>query len=360
MKLKMLVSVLCATIFSLNLYADTLTLRDKHPSTYIVVKGDTLWDISALFLKNPWLWPRLWQQNQQIADPHWIYPGDKLNLVWINGQPRLTTKRVLKLSPNMRLNLKEKAITTINLSHIAAFLSRDHIIDAKLVKDAPRLVGNSTSKPRFIAGDVIYAQGQYDKDKLYGIYRLNEPLIDPLSKENLGSQLTFIALSKISKDINVQSNAQVTAMKILKSAQEARQGDLLLALPEQDFLPAYFLPQAVNASIKGQLLGALNTKTKLGKWDIVIINKGRRENIKPGAMFAIMHAGPDISVDKHNIVYQKDSTVFEQIGKADITLPALRVGELMVFKTYEKTSIAIIMRSASIINAHALIQGLDF
>ncbi|WP_094751344.1 LysM peptidoglycan-binding domain-containing protein [Psychromonas sp. CD1] len=360
MKLKMITYALCLTLSSFNLYAEKLQLQEAHPQTYQVVKGDTLWDISSLFLKSPWLWPHLWKTNKQISDPHWIYPGDKLNLIWVNGEPQLVRKRTVKLSPTIRLHRKEKAIPMIPLNRIATFLSRDHIIDATLVKNSPRLVGNANSMQHFIAGDVIYAQGQYDNDKLYGIYRLNEALIDPKTEENLGSLLTFIGISKVSKDKNVYSNEQVTAMYLIKSTQEARQGDLLLPLPEQDFLPAYFLPTSVDKSLTGQLLGSLNATSLLGKGDVVMLNKGRRDGIEPGAMFSIMRGGPAILVNDKEMFYKEKTSIFKRLGKKDISLPKQKVGELMVFKIYKKTSIALIMSSTNVINSHALIQGLNF
>ncbi|WP_413700860.1 LysM peptidoglycan-binding domain-containing protein [Psychromonas sp. KJ10-10] len=91
----------------MSAFADTLTLREDHPETYTVVKGDTLWDISAYFLNTPWLWPRLWQANSQIENPHLIYPGDVLTLIWVDGEPRLTRKQLMKLSPKPRLEEKK-------------------------------------------------------------------------------------------------------------------------------------------------------------------------------------------------------------------------------------------------------------
>lgn len=67
-------------------------LKEGYPERYTVVKGDTLWDISARYLREPWKWPELWHANPQIENPHLIYPGDSLSLVYIDGQPKLMLK----------------------------------------------------------------------------------------------------------------------------------------------------------------------------------------------------------------------------------------------------------------------------
>ena len=123
MKFKRLTSFLLGVALSLPAFTDTLTLKEDYPETYTVVKGDSLWDISAHFLNTPWLWPRLWQANSQVENPHLIYPGDVLTLIWVDGEPQLTRKKLKKLSPSPRLEEKGEPIPTIPLSTISAFLS---------------------------------------------------------------------------------------------------------------------------------------------------------------------------------------------------------------------------------------------
>jgi len=360
MKLKLITAFFIGIVVSIVTIADTLLLKENHPETYTVVKGDTLWDISARFLNSPWLWPRLWQANNQIENPHLIYPGDLLTLIWVDGQPRLSRKRLKKLSPTPRLQEKQAAIPTIPLSAISAFLSRDHIIDPELLIGAPRLLGDAMATPRFFEGDVFYGEGQYDKHKLYGVYRLGKHYVDPVSKEFLGDQLIFIGHSEVSKDPNVSSTEYVTPHDFISSSREARQGDLILPIPEDETLPAYFLPQPVAKSTEGQILSALNNSRAIGKWDIVVINKGQRENIQIGSMFAILQPGPGILVNKKRVVYQQDAPRFDQIGQPDLEIPAERIGELLIFKVYEKVSIAMVMRSTRVIGANNTIQGLAF
>lgn len=360
MKFKRITSFLLGAALSLTAFADVLTLKEDHPETYTVIKGDTLWDISAHFLKTPWLWPRLWQANSQIENPHLIYPGDVLTLIWINGEPKITRKQLKKLSPTPRLAEKREPIPTIPLATISAFLSKDHIINPELLTDAPRLLGDAIATPRFFEGDVFYAQGQYDKYKLYGIYRLGEDYQDPETDEFLGTALTFIGHSEVSKNPNVRSTDKMTPHDVLKSTREARQGDLILPIPEYESLPAFFLPQSVPATEKGKIIAALNGSAAIGKWDTVVINKGKRENIQIGSMFSILQSGPGVLINTEQVTYQEDDDRFSQLLNPDLIIPAERVGELMVFKVYEKVSIALVMRSTDIMGANYKIEGLEF
>lgn len=354
-----LISVIIGAALSMTAVADKLKLKEDHPQTYTVQKGDTLWGISSHFLNSPWLWPHLWEKNTQINNPHLIYPGDILNLTWVNGEPRLTRKKLKKLSPTPDLLEKTKAIPIIPLEAIEAFLSKDHIIDPSLLKGSPRLLGDAIGSPRFFEGDIFYAQGQYDKNKLYGIYRLGEAY-QSQKGEDFGTELIFIGHSQVSKSPNVDSTEQVTPHDFIRSSREARQGDLILAIPEYDSLPAYFIPQPVPKSTKGHILAALNDASAIGKWDIVVINKGKRDNIKIGSMFSILRLGPSLLVDKANIIYQEDGNAFDKIGESNLTLPPERIGELMVFKVYDKVSIAIIMRAKDVIGSRYQVEGLAF
>jgi hypothetical protein len=360
MKLRLIASSLLAIILSVASYADVLTLKEDHPETYTVVKGDTLWDISAHFLNSPWLWPRLWQANTQIENPHLIYPGDLLTLIWIDGEPRLTRKQLKKLSPTPRLTDKVEPVPTIPLTAISAFLSKDHVINSELLADAPRLLGDAAGTKRFFTGDVFYGQGQYDKQKLYGVYRLEDDYIDPDTEEFLGTELSFIGHAQVSNDPHAGSTAEATPFDFLSSSREARQGDLILPIPEYESLPAFFLPQPVAASVTGKIIATTNHVSVFGKYDTVVINKGRRENIQIGSMFAISQMGPNVLVDNESIIYREDGSRFEKTATPDLVLPAKRVGELMVFKVYEKVSIALVMRSSEIMGTDNTIQGIEF
>ena len=175
--------------------------------------------------------------------------------------------------------MKTKPIPIIPLSLIATFLSSDHIIEPKLLKQSPRLLGDAVGSPHFVSGDIAYAQGKYNANKLYGIYRLNNDLYDPDTQEFLGKILTFVASAEVSKNEYVAVTNKMTPFDLLRSKREAKQGDLILAIPEYEALPAYFLPQSVSSKVTGYILSSLNNRGVVGKWDAVVINKGKCDGI---------------------------------------------------------------------------------
>ncbi|MCK5820074.1 MAG: LysM peptidoglycan-binding domain-containing protein [Psychromonas sp.] len=360
MKFKTMITFLFAAMLPFIAFADTLTLKKNHPEKYTVKKHDTLWDISAKFLNAPWLWPHLWRANDHVNNPHLIYPGDVLTLVWIDGKPQLTRKRLKKLSPKARISNQEDPIPTIPLASITAFLSRDHIVEPSLLEDAPRLLGDALGTPRFFEGDIFYAEGKFDSKRLHGVYRVGELYKDLDTDEELGQELTFIGHAEVSVSQKVKSTDKVTPFDFLKSSRDAKQGDLILPIPEYETYPAYFIPQPVDEKITGHIIAALNNAIAIGKWDIIVINKGHRDTIKIGSMFGIFRKGAGILVSDNKIIYQSDGNSMEQIGDPDLVLPAEQIGELMVFKVYEKVSIAIVMRSSDVMSTRYIIKGLNF
>lgn len=276
-----------------------------------------------------------------------------------DNNDKLMIKRSKKLTPIVRFTIKKQAAPIIPLPVLSSFLSKDHIINAELVKNAPRILGDSVGSPRFFADDIFYAQGQYSQDKVYGIYRLGEPYHSKTG-EILGSALTFIGYATVSNNKNLPTSSLLTAFDLNSSVREARQGDLLLAIPEFESLPAYFMPVAVSENVKGHILKALNHASIIGEWDTVVIDKGKRDHIEVGSMFSILRPGPALLINKANIIYQEDGDVFQQVQEMDLTIPSQRVGQLMVFKVYEKVSIAIVIKAHAVMNANFSIEGLTF
>ena len=164
--------------------ADTLDLAAGHPERYVVQKGDTLWDISARFLRDPWRWPDIWEKNPQIQNPHLIYPGDVVSLVYKDGQPMLRVtsgaRPSVKLSPSVRTEPLVRAIPTIPIDAIAQFLTDSRVVGEGELEAAPYIV--SMGKEHLVAGTSsrVYVRGIVsDQARRFGVYRRGEAYRNP-------------------------------------------------------------------------------------------------------------------------------------------------------------------------------------
>jgi len=141
-----LIVSLVGVFFACQVYADQIALRANHPERYVVVKGDTLWDISARFLESPWRWPEVWSFNPQIKNPHLIYPGDVVSLTYDEqGKPILRVERgqpTVKLSPKVRATREETPISTIPLDVIGQFLGQPRVVSEREINNSPYIVAN--------------------------------------------------------------------------------------------------------------------------------------------------------------------------------------------------------------------------
>lgn len=318
--------VLLLLTFSPLTQAAEIELVPDHPDTYIVVRGDTLWDISARFLRSPWLWPEIWHVNEQIANPHLIYPGDILSLVYIDGVPQLRlTRGDAKLSPRIREEALEHAIPSIPLHAINQFLSHPRLIDEDALKNAPYVV--SIIDGRVLAGekDLIYVkrmQGRIGKSSV--LVRKGKPYYNPENNELLGYEAIYLgeAKLKIADDVSI--------MEITKSEREVQRGDYLMPI-EDGAVATSYQPQAPSVKVDGQIIAVFDAGVYIGQYNIVALNRGSNHGLIEGSVLAI---------------YQRGGMVSDPLNpKEKVNLPDTREGELMVFKVTPKLSYALVMRA---------------
>ena len=138
--------VLIALLVALPLAAQEVELRDDHPDEYIVREGDTLWDIAGRFLTKPWQWPAIWQANPQVENPHLIFPGDRLSLIYVDGQPRLVLDGARRLSPEVRRTETTGPVTTVPLSAIEPFLLKPRVVGKDELAGLPYIVANEDTR----------------------------------------------------------------------------------------------------------------------------------------------------------------------------------------------------------------------
>ncbi|WP_324732617.1 LysM peptidoglycan-binding domain-containing protein [Pseudomonas paeninsulae] len=304
-------------------------LKDGHPDRYTVVKGDTLWDISGRFLSEPWKWPEIWHANPQVANPHLIYPGDQLSLVYVDGQPRLMLSRgesrgTIKLSPQIRSTPMAEAIPTIPLGAINSFLLSNRIVDTpEEFQGAPYIVAGNAERVVSGAGDRVYARGSFDEAApVYGIFRQGKTYIDPDTQEFLGINADDIGGGEI-----VAEEGDIGTMNLTRTTQEVRLGDRLFATEERA-ITSTFMPSEPSSEIKGLILDVPRGVTQIGQFDVVTLNKGTRDGLTEGNVLA---------------VYKTGETVRDRITGDAVKIPDERAGLLMVFRTYEKLSYGLIL-----------------
>ncbi len=329
---------------------DELALAENAPDRYIVVKGDTLWDISARFLRDPWRWPDIWGLNKdQIKNPHWIYPGDVILLDFTGMSPRLRLQGidgatdwrlvVTKLSPSIRkLDLATSAIPSIPLEAIKPFLTKALVIDEREMGAAPILVAGPENRVVLSAGDIAYAKGVVWEDGTeWDVYRPGRNLIDPDTKELLGREAVHLG------ELKVTQFGDVSRVAITKSVVEIAPGDRLVKIVPNPVLP--YIPRAPGKQIKGKVIAAPNSSvTEIGPQMVVVLNRGAREGLETGNVLALY----------------RDLPMVRPAGATDpkerIKLPPERYGVVFVFRVFEKVSYALVMHTTRPVNLLDAVQ----
>lgn len=310
-------------------------LRADAPERHVVVPGDTLWSLASRFLKDPWRWPELWRMNrEQIANPHLLRPGDVLVL---SRTPRPSVQLVklesVKLAPQARVESREaEAIPTIPPSAIEPFLSRPLAAEAAQFERAPIIVATEENRVIAGAGNKVYVKGLSSaQGTAWQVFRPSaKPLTDPDNGEVLGYEGFFLGEARVT-----QFGDPSTA-EILKSTQEIRVGDRLLPLPRTLF-PTY-VPHAPERPVKGRLISTYGRVGEVGKNDIVALNKGSRDGLEAGHVLALLR-DPAMNRD----VVRRGATPVE-------ALPVERYGLVMVFRTFDRVSYALVMQASLPVN----------
>jgi len=300
------------------------------PERYVVQPGDTLWDISAKFLTDPWFWPEIWYVNPQVANPHLIYPGDVLALTWVDGQPRLVLESggPVRLSPRVRESPLSEAIHAIPYDRIAAFMSRPSVLTSDQVKTAPYVAHARDHRLITSAGDDVYVRrlGDAAPGNRYNIYHAGDELKDPDDGDVLGYQGLYTGQADLKRQ------GDPATMLLVGSARETLEGDILL--PDAVEVNMDFIPRAPKSAIDGTIISVTEDRTVTAEYDVVIINRGSRDGLEPGHVLAIWDSGEEVRDKTDNAVSR------------NVQLPDERTGLFMVFKAYERMSFGLTLESS--------------
>ncbi|MCG7551142.1 LysM domain-containing protein [Pseudoalteromonas sp. Of7M-16] len=340
--------------------ADTLTVKSDAPKRYVVKKGDTLWDISSLYLNSPWKWPELWQQNPQINNPHLIYPGDILSLgVDEHGNPVLIIdKGVRKLSPNVRIiEAKGSAIPTLPLSLLEPYLSYDQALDKGDIDAFPIILGSNKNFKMSVTGHLLYVKGDLTRGGNYGIYRQGKPYKDGLRTLAYETMLVGTARALETGDIadGVPSTVKVETVK-----REIKAGDFVMPLSQGQDHKANFKMSKPSQGVEGEIIASSNQHREFGPMSVVVLNVGSKQRLVEGNILDIFRQSPTVVERDGTPKYIEDSSSLDKLigdvgswfgeGNSENStvwhMPSEKVGELMLFKVYDNISYAMVLKTS--------------
>lgn len=360
--------ILLITPASTVLAAGAPAIKDGAPDRYVVQKGDTLWSISGRYLKEPWRWPELWKMNQeQLKNPHLIFPGDAIVIDRSSGEAKLQLVQLesTKLEPKVRSEPSARnAVQSIAPAVIEPFLSKPLVVSADELDRAARIVAASDSRVTLGAGDRAFVQGiTKDKGDQWQIFRRGDPLIDPDTNEILGYEAKYLG------EARVRQHGEVATIDIVRSLQEVNRDDRLLPLGKQSPIFAY-VPHAPKVPVKGRIISAYGSLQEAGPMSIVALSKGSKDGLQVGTVLAIERSqttsrynqrteplfgrsgitGSDTPrvyyseplPPRETIIARGEAVTREDIAK----LPDERYGLVMVFRTFERASFALVMEAS--------------
>ena len=312
-------------------------LAEDSPDRYVVQPGDTLWDIASVFLKDPWYWPEIWHVNPEIENPHLIYPGDVLALVWIDGQPRITAVQgsAYRMSPQARITPLEQAARSIPYEVIAAFLSKGLVLERDQIDGLPYILATRDRHLIAAAGNDVYVRGgePASPGTRYSVVHVGEALVDPDNDEVVGYQGIYVGEGALAR------GGDPATVTLTSTNREALRGDRLL--PESVDIPLNFFPKAPDSEIEGRIISVVDGVSQIGQYMVVVLNRGARDGLAPGNVLTVFQEGEVVS-DRF-----ADNSMF--YGDK-VKLPDEEAGTVMVFKVYDRIAYGLVMEATSAIH----------
>jgi len=319
-----------------------VAINPNAPDNYVVKRGDTLWGIAKVFLRDPWYWPEIWQVNPQVQNPHLIYPGDTLRLVYIDGRPAIMLQRgdAARVLPRIRSQPLEGAVTTIPYETVAAFMSKPSVLAKEQIQGAPYVLASRDMHVVMADGDTLYARGFSAPVELgahYNVVRIGDALRDPDDNSILGYDGIFTGAGHVTRA------GDPATLIMTESARETEDGDKLFAGGVD--VPLDFIPSAPKSSTNGRIISVSNGVSVIGQYEVVVINRGAADGLVPGNVLAVFQAG-ELVPDTQSKGFLNGMS---RLGAKKVRLPDERTGTFMVFKTFDHLSYGLIMEATNVI-----------
>ena len=331
--------------------AQPLELAPNAPDRYVVVKGDTLWDISGRFLSKPWRWPEIWELNRaEIRNPHLIYPGDVVLLDRSGAEPRLRLARLVgsggsrahdgaagaaggqpveRRQPGVRVSELDRApVPTISSTEIEAFLNRQLIVDEAQLDAHPRIVATQDGRVFLGRGDVAYARGMpVESAGDWHVYRQAKPLLDPDTRMPIAHEALFVGTARLER------SGDPATLRVLAMNEEIGVGDRLM--PAEPPTITSYMPRPPESDVSARIVAVYRGVTQVGRNSVVAVSAGAEQGLEQGHVLAIL---------------QRGRVVVDREAKEDVILPDEAVGYLLVFRVFDKISYGLVMEASQSIS----------
>jgi hypothetical protein len=381
---KRLLIALAIVGLAFSVQAQDIELREDHPREYIVQEGDTLWDIAARFLTRPWQWPAVWHANPQIENPHLIFPGDRISLEFIGGEPRLVVDGTRRLSPEVRREAIDGPISTIPYDAIEPFLRHPRIIKAEDLEGLPYVVANIEQRVMAGPGDRTYVRGMSDArvGQEVVIARMTYQFVDrtadngemrlrrnrirpgdgqvPSSERPAGAvwQATFGRMERFNYPVigyemweaaraHVVQAGDPAILEITSGRREVMEGDYVLPVDYHVFSSTFYPRAMDDTPAHARVLTISEAYYGVGHYQIVAISVGSEDGVEPGHTFSAFRVGKTIRDDNR----KPGSRRFRAGDDRDVTLPDEYAGQVMVFRAFDHISYAIVLDGRNAIRA---------
>ena len=352
-------TVVAAAMLTVAAYATAVEVNGGHPDTYVVRKGDTLWDIAGRFLQKPWLWPEIWQANPQVANPHLIYPGDVLSLAYLD---RVTAK------PGPR---QEAPVTGVPLAQVEPFLKQLSVVDS--IEQLPYVVGLEDNRLRATGGQTAYVRlADAQTGQRWAVVRPTVRYAQPKPTEDLtangdvtpgsgnlwrafsapnhrrgilGYELAQVGTGPITKVAGGKTEASTLALDNASGGREVRAGDRLVPVEATPY-DLQFFPHVPAAGVEGvdvRVLAVTDMFSTGGPRDVIAISAGRAQGVDNGTVFSLWRHGSHVA---HRMKFPGSSRMDDSVstGAGRVSLPDEYAAHAMVFRTFDNVSYALVMQ----------------
>lgn len=331
---------------------DTSLLKPGAPLHYTVKRGDTLWSIATMYLKDPWLWPEVWIINPQVPNPHLIYPGDTLALAFgADGKPQVRLEQAgsARLEPALRSQPLETAIPTIPYSAIAAFLARPTVMTSDEIRNAPYVLAFRDRHEIAGSNNEVYIRNlTATENARYAVVHVATPLRDPDDGKVVGYEGIYTATAL------VQRPGDPAKALLIDPARETLRGDRLLTT-DASATPVNFALRAPGSPVHGRIIDVVGGTDLVGQYEVVVINRGKRDGLEPGNVLAVDQAG-DVVRD----LYRGGGNIGSSAGSSfaqKVKLPDERSGTLLVFKVFDRVSYGLIVGATNAIHVADVVRN---